>query len=61
MARVVGVRFRNAGKIYTFDAGEFEISAGGHVVVETARGLEYGTVVGPLSCARRRRRMSRDC
>ena len=48
MARVVGVRFRNAGKIYTFDAGEFEISAGGHVVVETARGLEYGTVVGPL-------------
>jgi cell fate regulator YaaT (PSP1 superfamily) len=40
MARVVGVRFRNAGKIYTFDAGEFEISAGGHVVVETASGLE---------------------
>ena len=48
MARVVGVRFRNAGKIYTFDAGDFEISAGGHVVVETARGIEYGTVVGTV-------------
>lgn len=48
MARVVGVRFRNAGKIYTFDAGDFEISSGGHVVVETARGLEYGTVVGTV-------------
>ncbi len=45
--KVVGVRFRTAGKIYYFDPGEFELSRGMHVVVETARGMEYGFVVGP--------------
>ena len=44
--RVVGVRFRTAGKIYYFDPGDFELSRGMHVVVETARGMEYGFVVG---------------
>ncbi|SEP69149.1 Cell fate regulator YaaT, PSP1 superfamily (controls sporulation, competence, biofilm development) [Butyrivibrio sp. TB] len=45
MTRVIGVRFRTAGKIYFFDPGELEIKRGSHVIVETARGIEYGTVV----------------
>ena len=45
MIKVIGVRFRNAGKIYYFDPGRFEISAGQAVIVETARGIEYGYVV----------------
>ncbi len=45
MTRVIGVRFRNAGKIYYFDPAGMEISAGDHVIVETARGIEYGFVV----------------
>jgi len=48
MINVVGVRFRNAGKIYFFAPGNLEISEGQHVIVETARGVEYGNVVlGP--------------
>lgn len=46
MTRVIGVRFRTAGKIYFFDPVKFEIKKGDHVIVETARGVEYGTVVG---------------
>lgn len=46
MTKVIGVRFRTAGKIYYFDPGALEIKKGGHVIVETARGIEYGTVVG---------------
>jgi cell fate regulator YaaT (PSP1 superfamily) len=45
MTRVIGVRFRNVGKIYYFDPKEFDIQAGDHVIVETARGVEYGSVV----------------
>ena len=45
MINIVGVRFKNAGKIYYFDPVEFEIEEGMDVVVETARGLEYGTIV----------------
>lgn len=45
MIKVIGVRFRTAGKIYFFDPVEFEIKRGDHVIVETARGVEYGTVV----------------
>ncbi len=45
MANVVGVRFRNAGKIYYFDPLDFDIEAGQHVIVETARGVEYGLVM----------------
>ncbi len=48
MIKVVGVRFRTAGKVYYFDPKKFEIKKGDHVIVETARGLEYGTVVAPL-------------
>lgn len=45
MTKVVGVRFRNAGKIYYFDPGELEVHLGDHVIVETARGIEYGKVL----------------
>ncbi len=48
MAKVVGVRFRSAGKVYFFAPGEKEIVQGDHVIVETARGIEYGTVVGGI-------------
>ena len=48
MIKIVGVRFKNAGKIYYFDPVELEVEKNMDVVVETARGLEYGTiVVGP--------------
>lgn len=45
MTTVVGVRFREIGKIYTFDPGELSLRRGDHVIVETAKGNEYGTVV----------------
>ena len=48
MIKVVGVRFRAAGKIYFFDPLNFDINKGDHVIVETARGVEYGTVVGNM-------------
>ncbi len=48
MIRVVGVRFRTAGKIYFFDPVRFEIKKGDNVIVETARGIEFGTVVGEI-------------
>ena len=46
MKKVIGVRFRSAGKIYFFDPKDYEVKRGDHVIVETARGVEYGTVVG---------------
>ena len=45
MQTVVGVRFKKAGKIYYFAPGEFVLTTGNFVIVETARGLEYGEVV----------------
>ena len=48
MIKVVGVRFRTAGKIYFFDPGKFQIKKGDYVIVETARGIEFGTVVGNM-------------
>lgn len=48
MIKVIGVRFRNAGKIYYFDPMNLEVRTGDHVIVETARGIEYGYVV--LGC-----------
>ena len=48
MVTVVGVRFKKAGKIYYFDPGELTLTVGDNVIVETARGLEYGEIViGP--------------
>ena len=46
MVKVIGVRFRTAGKIYFFDPLKFDVKRGDHDIVETARGIEYGTVVG---------------
>lgn len=45
MIKVIGVRFRRTGKIYYFDPTDLNIEAGQHVIVETARGVEYGDVV----------------
>lgn len=45
MIKVIGVRFRKAGKIYYFDPAGYEIEAGEDVIVETARGVEFGYVV----------------
>lgn len=45
MTKVVGVRFRNAGKVYYFDPAKLNIEAGDHVIVETARGVEMGNVI----------------
>ena len=48
MTKVIGVRFRTAGKIYYFAPGKLEIRQGDNVIVETARGVEFGRVVcGP--------------
>lgn len=45
MTKVIGVRFRKAGKVYFFDPAGMEIKTGDHVIVETARGIEFGHVV----------------
>lgn len=45
MIKVIGVRFRNAGKIYYFAPGKLTVKNGDQVIVETARGVEYGYVV----------------
>ena len=45
MVKVIGVRFRTAGKIYFFNPLKFNIHKGDNVIVETARGVEFGTVV----------------
>ena len=45
MTKVIGVRFRNAGKVYYFAPENLSIDQGDHVIVETARGVEYGYVV----------------
>ena len=48
MTTIIGVRFRNMGKVYYFGPKSLNIEAGDHVIVETARGVEYGCVVlGP--------------
>ncbi len=52
MQTVVGIRFKKAGKIYYFDPGDLSLASGDHVIVETARGLEFGDVViGPRQVA----------
>ena len=45
MVKIIGVRFRRTGKIYYFSPGELHIEKGQNVIVETARGVEYGKVV----------------
>lgn len=48
MVRVAGVRFKKAGKVYHFDPGNLDITTGTDVIVETARGLEFGTVTSDI-------------
>ena len=47
MTRIVGVRFHQAGKIYYFDPEDWDLETGMHIIVETARGVEMGTVLIP--------------
>ncbi|MBW2571128.1 MAG: stage 0 sporulation family protein [Deltaproteobacteria bacterium] len=47
MKKVVGIRFKPAGKVYDFDSGAFVLNRGDHVVVETEQGLGLGMVVMP--------------
>ncbi len=47
MTEVIGVRFKNVGKIYYFDPADIDFAAGDHVIVETSRGVECGEVVMP--------------
>ena len=44
MAEVIGVRFKDVGKVYYFAPGEHKLSTGDMVIVETSRGIECGTV-----------------
>ena len=44
MANVVGIKFKDAGKMYYFSSGNIKVKAGDHVIVETARGIEFGKV-----------------
>lgn len=48
MVKIVGVRFRNTGKVYYFDPKNYKVKSGDHVIVETVRGIEYGTIVGGI-------------
>ena len=45
MTNIAGIRFKRAGKVYYFDAGEIELEAGDYAVVKTTRGMELGHVV----------------
>ena len=47
MTKIVGIRFHKAGKIYYFDPADLELETAMHVIVETARGVEMGTVLIP--------------
>lgn len=48
MTKVIGVRFRQAGKVYFFSPGKYHIKQGDKVIVETARGVEFGSVVSGI-------------
>ena len=55
MTKIIGVRFRPAGKIYFFAPGKLDVKSGDKVIVETARGVEFGSVVtGPRTFRTRR-------
>ncbi|MGD2270941.1 MAG: stage 0 sporulation family protein [Desulfobacterales bacterium] len=47
MAKIVGVKFKSAGKVYDFDCGAFVLNKGDRVIVQTEQGLGLGTVVAP--------------
>lgn len=48
MVKVASIRFKSAGKIYNFDPNGIDIQEGDNVIVETARGLEFGTALGGI-------------
>lgn len=48
MVKVLGIKFRQTGKIYYFDPGEIEVNGQRHAIVETARGVEYGEINGDI-------------
>ncbi len=48
MVRVAGIRFKKAGKVYYFDPDDLDIKQGTNVIVETARGLEFGNVTADI-------------
>ena len=48
MQKIVGIKFKSVGKIYFFDPGQIYLKVGDNVIVETARGLEYGTVASKV-------------
>ena len=51
MKKIVGIRFKPAGKVYDFDSGAFVLNRGDRVIVETEQGLTFGTVaVPPVQC-----------
>lgn len=45
MIKVAGIRFKNVGKVYYFSPGELDLPKGENVIVETAKGVEFGTIV----------------
>ena len=65
MAEIIGVRFKEVGKVYYFDPLDNKLNTGDRVIVETARGLECGEVATPNktvdSGRRRRTRVLTDC
>jgi cell fate regulator YaaT (PSP1 superfamily) len=48
MVKVAGIRFKRAGKVYYFDPGDLDVKKNSNVIVETARGMEYGTVTSDI-------------
>ena len=48
MQKTVGIRFKPAGKIYYFDPQQIFLAVGDNVIVETARGLEFGNVASKV-------------
>ena len=48
MTKVIGIKFRSGGKMYYFDPLDFEVKTGDNVIVETARGVEFGTAAGDI-------------
>ena len=48
MIKVLGVKFRQTGKVYYFDPGDLVVTDQKHAIVETARGVEYGEISGPV-------------
>ena len=50
MTTIIGVRFKSNGKMYYFDPQGLEIAPGTGVIVETARGVEYGDYLGAGRC-----------